>query len=57
MRNAGTLMRLLPGILAGQTGEFVLTGDESILKRPMGRVATPLGQMGVQIATADGSRP
>ncbi len=57
VRNAGTLMRLLPGILAGQTGEFVLTGDESILKRPMGRVATPLGQMGVQIATADGLPP
>ncbi|HSO02760.1 MAG TPA: hypothetical protein VLS46_09550, partial [Gaiellaceae bacterium] len=41
-RNAGTLMRLLPGILAGQDGRFELTGDESLSARPMERVAEPL---------------
>ena len=50
-------MRLLPGILAGQTGEFVLTGDASIRSRPMERVAGPLRQMGVQIETTDGCPP
>ena len=40
--NAGTLMRLLPGLLAGQSGRFTLDGDESIRRRPMGRVAEPL---------------
>ena len=48
VHNAGTLMRLLPGILAGQTGEFVIDGDESIRSRPMERVAGPLRQMGVR---------
>ena len=38
-RNAGTLMRLLSGVLAGQDGEFTLTGDESLTPRPMERVA------------------
>ena len=37
--NAGTLMRLLPGLLAGQEGRFELTGDESLRSRPMERVA------------------
>jgi len=40
--NAGTLMRLLAGILAGQEGEFTLTGDESLSSRPMERIAEPL---------------
>ena len=44
--NAGTLMRLLPGILAGQQGRFELTGDESLRARPMERIAEPLRQMG-----------
>jgi 3-phosphoshikimate 1-carboxyvinyltransferase len=57
VRNAGTLMRLLPGILAGQTGTFVLDGDESIRSRPMERVALPLREMGVDIATTDGVPP
>ena len=34
-RNAGTLMRLLSGVFAGQEGEFTLTGDESLTPRPM----------------------
>jgi 3-phosphoshikimate 1-carboxyvinyltransferase len=55
--NAGTLIRLLPGILAGQTGEFVLDGDESIRRRPMARVAGPLAEMGVRIETTEGRPP
>jgi 3-phosphoshikimate 1-carboxyvinyltransferase len=57
VRNAGTLMRLLPGVLAGQTGEFVLDGDESIRRRPMGRIAGPLAEMGVALETTDGCPP
>jgi 3-phosphoshikimate 1-carboxyvinyltransferase len=57
VRNAGTLMRILPGILAGQTGTFRLDGDESIRRRPMERVAAPLRQMGVEIETTDGLPP
>ncbi|HEX5260208.1 MAG TPA: 3-phosphoshikimate 1-carboxyvinyltransferase [Gaiellales bacterium] len=55
--NAGTLIRLLPGILAGQQGEFVLDGDESIRSRPMQRIAVPLAEMGVDIQTTDGYPP
>lgn len=47
--NSGTTMRLLSGILAGQTFTTFLTGDASIRKRPMGRVITPLTQMGAHI--------
>ncbi|HET7171055.1 MAG TPA: 3-phosphoshikimate 1-carboxyvinyltransferase [Gaiellales bacterium] len=55
--NAGTLIRLLPGILAGQRGSFELTGDESIRSRPMERIAEPLRQMGVEVETTDGRPP
>jgi 3-phosphoshikimate 1-carboxyvinyltransferase len=55
--NAGTLMRLLPGILVGQEGEFVLTGDESLSSRPMERIAEPLRQMGADVGTVDGHAP
>ena len=48
--NAGTLMRLLPGWLAGQEGgRWTLDGDASIRRRPIDRVAVPLGLMGAQI--------
>ena len=47
--NAGTLMRLLAGLLAGQMGRFVLTGDESLRGRPMDRVAEPLRRMGAHV--------
>jgi 3-phosphoshikimate 1-carboxyvinyltransferase len=48
--NAGTLMRLVLGILAGQEGLFaVLTGDASLRRRPMARVAEPLRAMGARI--------
>ncbi len=55
--NAGTLMRLLPGILAGQEGRFELTGDESLRSRPMERVAEPLRQMGASVETTEGHAP
>jgi 3-phosphoshikimate 1-carboxyvinyltransferase len=53
--NAGTLIRLLPGWLAGQRGggQWVLDGDDSIRGRPMDRVATPLRQMGASIELRD----
>ncbi|HYX85955.1 MAG TPA: 3-phosphoshikimate 1-carboxyvinyltransferase [Gaiellales bacterium] len=56
VRNAGTLIRILPGILAGQEGAFELTGDQSIRSRPMDRIAEPLRRMGVAVET-DGGRP
>jgi 3-phosphoshikimate 1-carboxyvinyltransferase len=53
--NAGTLMRLLLGILAGQEGLFaVLTGDASLRRRPMARVAEPLRAMGARIDGREG---
>jgi 3-phosphoshikimate 1-carboxyvinyltransferase len=55
--NAGTLMRLLPGILAGQEGTFRLTGDESLSARPMERIAEPLRRMGVAMETTEGHAP
>ncbi len=56
--NAGTLMRLLAGILAGQsTGHVVMDGDASLRGRPMTRIATPLRAMGAQIFTAPGGTP
>ena len=56
--NAGTLARLLPGILAGQQGQqFELTGDESLRSRPMARVTGPLAQMGAGVETARGRLP
>jgi 3-phosphoshikimate 1-carboxyvinyltransferase len=55
--NAGTLMRLLPGLLAGQEGRFELTGDASLAARPMERVAEPLRQMGAAVETVDGRAP
>ena len=55
--NAGTLMRLLPGILAGQSGRFELVGDESLSARPMERIAEPLRRMGASVETTDGHAP
>ena len=55
--NAGTLMRLLPGILAGQAGRFELAGDESLSRRPLERIAEPLRLMGARVDTADGHAP
>src|ERR1700733_2593401 len=47
--NSGTTIRLLMGVLAGQKIKSVLTGDDSLVKRPMKRVAVPLIQMGAKI--------
>ena len=48
--NSGTTMRLLMGLLAGQEGKnFILTGDNSLNERPMGRVSKPLSLMGGRI--------
>ena len=55
--NSGTLMRLLAGVLAGQVGEFTLTGDESLTGRPMERVAAPLRRMGAAVETTGGHAP
>jgi len=55
--NSGTAMRLLAGLLAGQEFSATLTGDDSLRRRPMGRVLTPLGQMGAAIEAADGRAP
>lgn len=51
--NSGTSMRLLLGILAHQPFEVILTGDESLSKRPMQRVTRPLRKMGAQINGRD----
>lgn len=51
MQNSGTSMRLLAGILAAQRFESVLCGDESLEKRPMQRIITPLMQMGAKIVS------
>lgn len=55
--NAGTGMRLLAGLLAGQAFDSVLVGDASLSKRPMRRVTAPLSAMGAHIETGDGERP
>jgi 3-phosphoshikimate 1-carboxyvinyltransferase len=55
--NSGTTVRLIAGILVGQRGRFVLTGDESLSRRPMERIAAPLRRMGASVETTDGHLP
>ena len=55
--NAGTGMRLICGLLAGQAFDSELTGDASLCSRPMGRVIEPLTMMGANIQSAPGGRP
>jgi len=56
--NAGTLLRLLPGWLAGQVGErWTVDGDESIRRRPVDRIAIPLREMGAHLAARDDRLP
>src|SRR5829696_5257073 len=55
--NAGTVLRLASGVLAGQKGRFVLTGDESLSRRPHERVAEPLREMGARVETTNGGAP
>jgi len=55
--NSGTGMRLFAGLLVGQSFDTELTGDESLSKRPMERVAAPLRLMGAKIESNEGGRP
>ncbi len=56
--NAGTLLRLLPGWLAGQgEGEWTLDGDDSIRRRPVDRIAAPLREMGADLAAREERLP
>ena len=57
MGNSGTAMRLLSGLLSGQSFASRLIGDKSLSARPMRRVVDPLGEMGAKITTADGGTP
>jgi len=57
MGNAGTAMRLFTGLLAAQTFDSRLFGDESLMKRPMERVARPLREMGAEVRTSAGTPP
>ena len=54
---SGTTMRLVSGILAGQNFDSILTGDESLSKRPMKRIIEPLTLMGAEISSVDGHAP
>lgn len=51
--NAGTGMRLLAGLLVGQSFDSVLTGDAYLRRRPMGRIINPLSRMGAQVVSQD----
>ncbi|MFT4145235.1 MAG: 3-phosphoshikimate 1-carboxyvinyltransferase [Mobilitalea sp.] len=53
--NSGTTMRLISGILSGQDFETTLNGDDSIQRRPMGRIMTPLTMMGADIISLAGN--
>ena len=55
--NSGTTLRLLAGLLAGQSGRFELTGDESLRRRPVDRIADPLAQMGAPVEATEGKPP
>src|SRR6202171_5783789 len=54
---SGSTMRMLSGILAGQPFTSELRGDESLSRRPMARIMTPLSEMGARIEAAEGGRP
>ena len=57
MGNAGTAIRLFMGLLSGQRFDSTLIGDESLMRRPMERVAKPLREMGARIETEEGRPP
>lgn len=56
-RNAGTCMRLLAGIMAGQSFPVTLDGSEQLRQRPMWRIITPLREMGAHVAGVEGHAP
>ena len=53
MGNSGTSMRLITGLMAGQSFDSVMVGDESLMSRPMRRVTEPLASMGANISTTE----
>ncbi len=55
--NSGTSMRLMSGLLCGQSFDVTLTGDRSLSSRPMQRVIGPLEKMGARIDSHDGRAP
>ena len=55
--NSGTSARLLTGLLSSQKFDSVISGDQSLSKRPMKRISDPLKKMNAQIQTADGKLP
>ena len=55
--NSGTSARLLTGLLSSQSFRSVITGDESLSKRPMRRISDPLSTMNAKISTSNGSLP
>ncbi len=55
--NSGTAMRLMMGLLAGQSFDSTLTGDDSLRSRPMARVSDPLSLMGAGFVTDEGRAP
>lgn len=55
--NSGTTIRLLAGILAGQSFTSIMTGDESLRSRPMQRIVEPLLMMGASVSSPDGRAP
>jgi 3-phosphoshikimate 1-carboxyvinyltransferase len=55
--NAGTAIRLLAGVMAGQSFPSVLDGSEQLRRRPMRRITDPLREMGAQITDSDGRAP
>jgi 3-phosphoshikimate 1-carboxyvinyltransferase len=57
MGNSGTAMRLMTGLLAGQSFAATLIGDESLSTRPMNRIIKPLSMMGAAIESGQGGRP
>lgn len=56
-RNSGTTMRMLAGVLAGQSFDSILTGDESLRQRPMRRIIEPLRLMGARVESSEGRAP
>ncbi len=57
LKNAGTGIRLIAGIMVGQDFPSVLDGSEQLRSRPMKRITTPLGMMGANIQSTDGRAP
>lgn len=55
--NSGSTMRMLSGLLAAQEGRFTLIGDESLSRRPMGRIQKPLTAMGARLTLTEGHAP